>query len=286
MPTTTPATDWDWEIKARTSWWGSSATELWAYRHLLGGLVRRDFLTSYQQTLLGPLWVLFQPLLTVLTYVLVFGKVVGIKLGGVPPGLFYMAGVVLWNLFNDSFTGTSTTFSDNAHLFSKVYFPRVLMPVARLLGYLLSFGIQLACLLLLLAYYWLTKHWPVPGGTDWLLALLAIGLVSLQSLALGLLLSVLTGKYRDLRYLIGLGSRLLLFLTPVLYPLQQVAPRWRWAVELNPLAPLFELFRRALLGQGLVSAGQVAYGAGATVLLLAGALLVFNKQGDKLMDVV
>jgi lipopolysaccharide transport system permease protein len=285
-PAPAPSVQWDWEIRAQTGWWGASPAEFWAYRHLLAGLVRRDFLLGYQQTLLGPLWVLVQPIMTMITYVVVFGKVVGISTGSVPPVLFYTAGIVLWNLFNDSFTGTSTTFSDNAHIFSKVYFPRLLMPMSRLLGYVLSFGIQLGFLLLLLAYYWLFGGWAAPTLAGLPLALLATVLVSIQSIALGLLFSVLTGKYRDIKFFVGLGTRLLLFLTPVIYPVQHVAPKWRWLMELNPLTPLFELFRWALLGQGLVTVGQVVYSLSVTLLLFAGALMLFNKQGDKLMDVV
>jgi lipopolysaccharide transport system permease protein len=284
--TTNTETKWDWEIKEKTSWLGSSLAEFWSYRHLLVGLVRRDFLMGYQQTVLGPLWVLLQPILTLITYVLVFGKVVGISTGTVPPVLFYLAGIVLWNLFNDAFTGTSATFSDNAHIFSKVYFPRLLMPLARLVGYLISFGIQFGFLLLILAYYWLFTSWATPSLFGLPLALLVILLVSIQSLGLGLLFSVLTGKYRDIRFFVGLGTRLLLFLTPVIYPVQHVAPKWRWLLELNPLTPLFELFRWSLLGQGTVTLGQVLYSLVFTLGLFVVALLTFNKQGDKLMDVV
>jgi lipopolysaccharide transport system permease protein len=197
-----------------------------------------------------------------------------------------LAGIVLWNLFNDSFVGTSATFSDNAHIFSKVYFPRLLMPMARLLGYLLSFGIQFSFLLFVLLYYWIFTPWALPIGKGLPLVLLVVGLISTQSLALGLLFSVLTGKYRDIRFLVGLGTRLLMFLTPVIYPIQHVAPKWRWLMELNPLTSLFELFRWALLGQGLVTVGQVLYSLCFTLGLFMVALMVFNKQGDKLMDVV
>ncbi|OUJ71211.1 ABC transporter permease [Hymenobacter crusticola] len=276
---------WDWEIKAQTSWWGSSPQELWSYRHLLIGLVRRDFLLGYQQTILGPLWVLLQPITTMLTYVLVFGKVIGISTGQVPVVLFYLAGVVLWNLFNDSFTGTSSTFRDNAHLFNKVYFPRLIMPFAQLSGFLISFVIQFLFLLLVWAYYLLFTSWHGPS-ISWLLAIpFAVILLGMQSLGLGLLFSVLTGKYRDVKFVVGLGVRLLMFLTPVIYPVQYVAAKWRWVVELNPLTPLFELFRWALLGQGTVTPGQLLYSTLFTLTLLVAALLIFNKQGDKLIDV-
>jgi lipopolysaccharide transport system permease protein len=277
---------WDWEIRAQTSWWGASFAEYWSYRYLLIGLVRRDFLLGYQQTLLGPLWMLFQPIMTVITYVIVFGKIVGISTGSAPPVLFYLAGIVLWNLFNDSFIGTSATFSENAHIFSKVYFPRLLVPSAQLVGFLISFGIQFVFLVLLLLYYWLFTSWAAPMLGRLPLALLAIVLVSIQSIALGMLFSVLTGKYRDIRFLVGLGTRLLMFLTPVIYPLQHVSPKWRWPMELNPLTSLFELFRWALLGQGFVTIGQVVYSSTFTLVLFAVALMAFNKLGDKLMDVV
>ncbi|MBC6609118.1 ABC transporter permease [Hymenobacter sp. BT188] len=277
---------WDWEIRPQTGWWGTSLTDLWTYRHLAVGLVRRDFLLIYQQTILGPLWVLLQPLLTLITYVVVFGKVVGISTGDTPPVLFYLAGIVLWNLFNDTFTSISSTFRDNAQLFSKVYFPRLIIPLARLSGYLFHFGIQFGLLVLMLAYYFLFQSLPVPNGQWLLLVPVAILLVSTISLSLGLLFSVLTAKYRDMTYLVGMGVRLLMFLTPVIYPVSYVAEKWRWMVQLNPLTPLFELFRRALLGHGVVSLLTLGYSFAFTMVLLLVALLIFNKQGDKLIDIL
>ena len=287
MPTNKDAS-WDWEIKAETSWWGSSLRELWSYRHLVSGLIRRDFLLGYQQTVLGPLWVLLQPVMTMLTYVVVFGKLIGLSTGQTPPVLFYLTGIILWNLFNDGFTGTSSIYRDNAPLFSKVYFPRVVVPIAQFGGYLVSFGIQCLFLLLVLGYYLFFTNWST-HPVNWLFILITpvvALLVATQSLALGLLFSVLTGKYRDVKFVVGLGVRLLMFLTPVIYPLQSVAAEWQWAVQLNPLTPLFELFRWALLGQGTFSTAQLLYSFGLTVALFMGALLMFNKQGDKLIDVV
>ncbi|UOQ67732.1 ABC transporter permease [Hymenobacter volaticus] len=278
--------EWDWQIESHTSWWGSSLIELWEYRYLTVGLVRRDFLLIYQQTILGPLWVLLQPVLTMLTYVLVFGNVVGISTGDVPAVLFYFAGIVLWNLFNDAFLGIAATFRDNAQIFGKVYFPRLIIPISRLTGYFLHFGIQFGLLLLMLAWYVVFRGLPLPA-TSWLLFVpIAILLVGTISLALGLLFSVLTAKYRDITYLISMGVRLFMFITPIIYPLNRVPVQWRWVVQLNPLTPLFELFRRALLGQGTVQFSQLAYsGTFATILLLA-ALLLFNKQGDRLIDIL
>jgi lipopolysaccharide transport system permease protein len=277
---------WDWEITAKSGWWGATPRELWAYRFLLRGLVRSEFLRGYQQTVLGPLWLLLQPVMTTATYLLVFGKLVGISTGAVPPTLFYLAGIVLWNLFNDAFTGTSSIFRDNAHLFSKVYFPRLVVPFAQLSSHLISFGIQFLFLLMLLVYYRLFTGWE-SHTLLWLLVVpLVVGLVCAQSLALGLIFSVLTGKYRDVKFVVGLGVRLLMFLTPVIYPLQYVTEKWRWLTQLNPLTPLFELFRWLLLGEGIVTTGQLLCTMGFTLILFFAALLTFNKQGDKIIDVV
>ncbi|WP_375416286.1 ABC transporter permease [uncultured Hymenobacter sp.] len=283
---TPPEKKWDWELGTQTSWWGTSLAALWAYRHLAMGLVRRDFLLIYQQTILGPFWVLLQPVLTLVTYVLVFGKVIGISTGPIPPVLFYLAGIVLWNLFNESFISISATFRDNAQIFSKVYFPRLIIPIARLSGYLLHFTIQFSLLGVLLAYYVLLEQVPIPTVQRLLLVPLALGLAGALSLALGLFFAVLTAKYRDMANLLSLSVRLFMFLTPVIYPVSYVSERWRWVVQLNPLTPLFELFRLALLGQGAVTLPQFAYSFVFTGALLLASLLIFNKQGDKLIDIL
>lgn len=282
---TNTKSEWDWEIKAKTSWWGSSLSELWSYRHLVVGLIRRDFLLSYQQTVLGPLWVLLQPIMTLATYVLVFGKVVGISTQGTPPVLFYLTGIVLWNLFNDVFTSTSAIFRENANLFTKVYFPRLIMPVAQMGNQLARFVIQFALLLLVLAYYCLFTPWPAPAVGRLVFVPLVVLLTAALSLALGLFFSVLTGKYRDVSYVVGIGIRLLMFLTPVIYPVGYIAEKWRWLVQLNPLTTLFELFRLALLGKGIATGPQLFYSVAFTAFLFVVALLTFNKQGDKLIDV-
>ena len=280
------AQKWDWEINNKTTFWSHSFQELWAYRHLLVGLVRRYFLLNYNQTVLGPLWILFQPILTLLTYVLVFHKLVGISTGGLPPVVFYASGIVLWNFFSDSFTGTSNTYRENIQLFSKVYFPRIIMPVSVVSTQFLRFLLQLAMFVAVIVYYSVatafTFHW------NWSLLLLPVAVagIGLFGLALGLLFSVLTAKYRDITNLVSLGVRLLMFVTPVIYPLTAIPEKMRWVVQLNPLTPLFELFRLSLLGQGMVTPGQLEYSLVLTLGLLLGALLFFNKQGDKLIDVV
>lgn len=280
------AHNWDWEISSKPRWnW--NLQPLLAYRHLLGSLVRREFLLNYQQTVLGPLWILLQPVLTLIVYVLVFGKLIGIPIGGnIPPVLFYFSGIVLWNFFNDSFTGTANTFRDNIYIFSKVYFPRIIMPLSLLVTHFLRLLIQLLLLGLLLVYYVLFDDFSVKLNANLLLIPVAIVFTGAISFSTGLIFSVLTAKYRDMMNLVFVGIRLLMFVTPVIYPLSAVPEKLRWIVNFNPLTPLFELFRLGLLGDGLVSFSQFLYSVLFMIVSLAIALYWFSKQGSKLMDVV
>ena len=276
---------WDWEIKDKATIWNHNLHEVWSYRHLVAGLVRRQFLLDYQQTVLGPLWALFQPILTLITYVIVFNKFVGISTGSLPPVLFYFSGIILWNFFSDSLTNVSSTFRDNASLFSKVYFPRIIVPISVMGTHLLRFSIQLLMLVGLVFYFKLFGDLPVEINRWWL-APISLLLVAGLSMGFGLIFSVLTAKYRDITNLLSYGTRLLMFLTPVIYPLEVVSEKARWVVYLNPLTPAFELFRLSLLGGGVVSFWQLLYGLGFTLLLIVGASLMFQKQGDRLIDVV
>jgi len=278
--------DWDWRFGTKTSYWNSGIKELWSYRHLLMSLVRRDFILNYKQTILGPVWILIQPIITLVTYVLIFGKLVGISTGSVPPVLFYFSGIVLWNFFSDSFGGTSNTFRENSHIFSKVYFPRIIMPIAVTSTHFLRFLIQLILLLLLIAYYWLFRGLILSFNLLFFSFPLVIIFVGGIGLSMGLIFSVLTAKYRDMMNLVGLGIRLMMFATPVIYPLVSVPEKARWVVQINPLTPLFELFRLGLLGEGVVSVSSLVYAIVFMLVTLVGALLLFNKQGDKLIDLV
>ncbi|WP_242693198.1 ABC transporter permease [Sabulibacter ruber] len=250
-------------------------------------MIRREFLLNYQQTLLGPIWILIQPVMTLVTYVLVFGVVVGVPTGKIPPVLFYFSGIILWNLFNDCFTGTAYTFKENDHLFSKVYFPRLVMPISVVSTHFLRFLMQLALLVLIMLYYWLFRQTPFLS-TPWLLVVVpaVILVIGAIGLALGLFCSVLTAKYRDLANFVSLGIRLFMFVTPVIYPLGSVPENARWMVEVNPLTPLFEIFRYALLGEGTFTTYGLMYSVGFAAISLLLSTLVFNKQGDKLIDIV
>ena len=276
-----------WKIEAKSGYWDLDLKELLSYRHLLGRLVRKEFLINYQQTLLGPLWILFQPLLTLVTYVFVFNKIIGVSIGGkLPPVLFYFAGIVLWNLFNDSFFAISKTFRDNIHIFSKVYFPRLIVPFAAITTQFLRFLIQLGLLIVLLIYFMVFKGFNVTF--NWYLAALPLVIagVGMISMSLGLIFSIITAKYRDLSNFLDIFIRILIFVTPVIYPLSTVKESIRWIVQLNPLTSLFELFRLALLGEGTVTAGQLLYSLAFIIVATLCAILIFNKQSSKLIDVI
>jgi len=275
---------WEWEITKRTPWFGADFKELYSFRDLLFRLVRKEFLMYYQQTLLGPLWMVIQPILTVFTYVLIFDKVIGLETQGVPPFLFYLTGITLWSLFSDIFLGTSGTFTQNANIFSKVYFPRIIAPVAILLLHLIRFLIQLLLLSVVLAWYYFTGRYQPDG--NWLLSVPVIIMTAGTAFGAGLIFSVISARYRDLMNLQQLLVRLLMFLCPIFYSLAMVPGDKKWLVSLNPLSSFFEVFRYAFIGKGTASMNELVYSAVWMVALVAVGILLFNKRGDQLMDVI
>jgi len=276
-----------WVIGSKSSYFDFSLQELLAYQHLLFRLVKKEFLVNYQQTLLGPLWLLFQPVLTTVTYVFVFNKIIGVPIGGtLPPVLFYFSGIILWNFFSESFTGNSKIFRDNIHIFSKVYFPRLIVPLALTITQFLRFLIQLMLLVLLLAYFSFFRGFSLTISWYLLAVPFVIILVGMLSMSIGLFFSIITAKYRDLTNFVDILLRVTMFITPVIYPLSAVKESIRWVVQLNPLSSLFELFRLGLLGEGTVTLPQVAYSVGFMLLSFILTILLFNKQGGKLIDVI
>ncbi|HEX2683266.1 MAG TPA: ABC transporter permease [Ferruginibacter sp.] len=276
---------WDWQIKPRSKWLELNVRELFAYKDLLLRLVRRDFLMLYQQTLLGPAWIILQPLLTVLTYILIFDKVMGISTSGVPPFLFYLTGITLWNLFSDIFTGTASIFITNSNIFSKVYFPRLIVPLSTTLLHFMRLGIQLLLLIAVILFYHFSGRFQV-NAAYWVLSIVPMVLAGGLGLACGLIFSVLTARYRDLMNLLHIIVRLLMFVCPIFFSLSLVPVKYQWIININPLTPLFELFRYAFIGQGQFTAMQLLYSAGVTLVLLAGGTILFNKKADALLDVV
>ncbi|WP_333820620.1 ABC transporter permease [Ohtaekwangia sp.] len=277
---------WQWEIKPDSAWFEWNWTEMWHYRHLLFRLIRRDFLTQYQQTLLGPIWVVIQPLVTVLLYVIIFDRVVGISTNDAPPILFYLSGIIIWNLFAESFSGSVYTFSANAPLFAKVYFPRLVIPFSITVTHIIRFFIQFG--LFVIVYVFNLYKGTISFNFSYSLLALVLAVIVPAGIGLGagLGLSVFLAKYRDLTNLIQLTIRLLMFATPVIYPLSIVPEKIRHAMVFNPLAPVVEFFRYAFLGEGMFTVIQILYSVGfAAGIFVLGAVL-FNKLSDKLIDVV
>jgi lipopolysaccharide transport system permease protein len=276
---------WDWEIKTESSWFGVSLKELYSYKDLLLSLTRKEFLGSYQQTLLGPFWVLLQPLLTVLIYVLVFNKVIGISTGKTPPMLFNLIGITLWTLFSEIFLNTAKTFTQNAEVFGKIYFPRIIVALSGLWLQIILFGVQMLFLFGVYLFFVLTGHVNLTLSHIWAIVPVIITTAGI-GFGAGLIFSILTAKYRDLMALIQLIIRLLMFVCPIFFTISMVPARVRWLVDLNPLSVQFELFRYAFISQGSVTAIQVLYSTGFMCALVFFGILLFNKMSDKLMDVI
>jgi lipopolysaccharide transport system permease protein len=279
-------TQWNWEISSKTSWWEVNWKEWWVYRHLLGRLVRREFLLNYQQTILGPVWVLLQPVLTLGVFLLVFGKIIGVNTGGVPPVLFFLAGIVLWNFFNESFLGTAFVFVLNAELYRKVYFPRLILPAAALISHAIRFFIQFLLFLLVWAYMAFFRDVDIPLTPRILLVPLIVLLVGMVSFGVGIIFSILTAHYRDFNNVVHLGLRLLMFVTPTFFPASYIPQKVRWIAELNPLLSLFEAFRYAVLGEGSFTRGQLLYSILFAVIIFTYSIVTYNRQSSKLVDVV
>ncbi|KLT66619.1 ABC transporter permease [Pedobacter sp. BMA] len=277
-----------WSIEAKSSLFDLKLNEVWAYRDLLWLLVRRDFVSFYKQTILGPLWFFIQPLFTTIIFTFIFGNLAGISTDGLPKPLFYMAGITAWNYFADCLTKTSTVFRDNAGIFGKVYFPRLIMPLSIVVSNLVRFGVQMLLFLILMAYYLLTgAHFSV----SWAICLfpLVVILMALLGLGAGMIISALTTKYRDLAFLVGFGVQLLMYATTVIYPLSTALekyPKYSWIIEYNPMTPIIETFRYGFLGEGGFSWPSLGYATAVTIALLLFGIVIFNKVERNFVDTV
>lgn len=274
-----------WEIKPQSSLFDLKLKDTWNYRDLLSLLVRRDFVAFYKQTILGPLWFFIQPFLTTIMFTFVFGRLAGISTDTLPQPLFYMAGITTWNYFADCLTKTSTVFKDNSNIFGKVYFPRLIMPLSIVVSNLVKFGVQFLLFLLVMLYYAVI-------GTDfqpnWAIALfpLIIVLMAALGLGVGMIISAMTTKYRDLAFLLVFGVQLLMYATTVIYPLSAAPESYKWLIEINPMTSLIETFRYGFLGKGSFSWGSLIYSAGITVIFLVLGIIIFNKVEKNFVDTV
>jgi len=276
--------DWDLVIKGHTTLFDLRLKEVWHYRDLLFLFVKRDFVTVYKQTILGPLWFFIQPLLTTVTFTIIFGTVAQLSTDGAPKVIFYMAGITLWNYFSNCLTSVAVVFSANASIFGKVYFPRLIMPLTVVISNLMKFGVQFLLFLCFVIYFVIQGQ--IYPNLYILLTPLIILLMALISMGIGLVLTAMTAKYKDLNQLISFGVQLFMFVTPVIYPSSSVPENYQWIVNLNPLVPLFDYMRYAYIGIGQFSVGSLLYPSLFSLVILVLGILFFNKSQKTFIDTV
>ncbi len=279
-------TEWSLIIEAKRSWLDLRLGELWRYRDLVMLFVRRDFVSVYKQTILGPIWYLIQPLLTTLTFTFIFGKIASLPTDGLPQFLFYMSGTIVWSYFADCLNKTSNTFVQNANLFGKVYFPRLAVPVSILISNLITFLIQFLMFSGFVLYFSL-RGTAIQPNWMWiafspLLVLMMAGL----GLGFGIIISSLTTKYRDLRFLVQFGVQLLMYATPVIYPVSSIPAPYQWIIQANPMTSIIEAFRFAYLGAGAVNINNLLYSFGFMVTVVIVGSIIFNRVEQTFMDTV
>ncbi|KAF0130603.1 MAG: lipopolysaccharide transport system permease protein [Bacteroidetes bacterium] len=277
--------NWSMVMRPKKSLFEVNLMELWQYRDLITMFVKRDFVAKFKQTILGPLWFIIQPLLTTLMFVVVFGNIAGIPTDGIPKVLFYMTGIVGWNYFSTCLNDTSQTFIKNASIFGKVYFPRLAMPISIVISNLVSFAIQFVFLLGFLIYFIVVGTDVMPGIEVLLIPFLVL-LIAGLGLGFGIIISSLTTKYRDLVHLVTFGVTLWMYATPVIYPMSEIPEKYKAFVMANPMTPIVETFKTALLGVGTVNYMSLLYSLAFTVVLLAVGILIFNKVERTFMDTV
>ena len=283
---TIPKDEWDLVVEPKSSLFSLNFKEVWRYKDLLLLMVRRDFVAYYKQTILGPIWFFLQPLLTTAMYFLIFFKVAKLSTDDVPPMLFYLAGVTVWNYFSESLTKTSDTFIANAAIFGKVYFPRLVIPISIVVSNLMRLGIQFMLFLVFWVYYLLATNAIHPHWDAMLLLPILILLMACLSLGLGIIFSSITTKYRDLRILLGFRIQLMMFVTAVVYPLSLASEKYKWLLVANPFTAIIETFRYAFLGKGEFNWMYLGYSALVTIIILLIGTLIFNKIEKTFMDTV
>ena len=278
---------WDLVIGPKRGWFDLRLKDIWLYRDLVFHFVRRDFVAFYKQTILGPLWYIIQPLLTTLVFTVIFGKVARIPTDNIPPFIFYLSGTVAWGYFSNCLKETSDTFITNSKIFGKVYFPRLTVPLSVVIINMVKFGIQFLLFLGFLVYF-IAGNAPVKPKPNLYILLLPVLLLQMAILSLGagILISSMTTKYRDIKFLVGFGLQLWMYATPVVYPVSVVPERFRFFYMLNPIASIVETFRHAFLGTGMVNGVEILISWGVTMLLLFSGIILFNRVDKTFMDTV
>lgn len=277
--------NWDIEIKPKKKLLDIDVKELWRYRDLYWMYVKRDIVTVYKQTILGPLWFLVQPMLTTVMYMFVFGGLAGISTDGMPQPLFYMSGILLWTYFSSAFMVSSSIFTVNASVFGKVYFPRLVVPLSGITSNLIKFGIQLLLFVSMYLFYWFRG---APLQVNWTLVLFPflIFLIAFHAMSWGLIISALTTKYRDLTQLVTFGIQLFMYATPVIYPLSAAPEKYRDLISLNPLTSIFEAFKYSCMGCGSLDWGGLLYSTVFMCITLFLSVIIFSRVERNFMDTV
>jgi len=277
--------DWNLIIKGHTSLFDLKFEDIWRYRDLLILFVKRDFVSFYKQTVLGPLWFFIQPIFTTLVFTFVFGNLAGISTDGLPQYLFYLSGITAWNYFSDCLTKTSTVFRDNAAIFGKVYFPRLIMPLSIVVSNLVRFGVQLLLLLVMMVYFGIQgANFEVTYAIVFFPILILM--MALLGLGFGLIITAMTTKYRDLTFLVSFGVQLLMYGTTVIYPLSAAPEKYKKYIELNPMTGIIEAFRYAFLGKGEFTSWSIGYSAIVTIVVLFLGIVIFNKTEKNFVDTI
>jgi lipopolysaccharide transport system permease protein len=280
--------NWDVVIESRNSLFDFKFKELWEYRDLLFLLVRRDFIAFYKQTILGPIWFFLQPLMTMAMFVIIFSRLANISTSGIPAPLFYMVGIISWNYFAECLLKTSTVFKDNANVFGKVYFPRLILPFSIVASNLVRFGVQFILLVIMILFYTIFRpeEFSFRFNVYLLLLPVLIALMALFGLGMGMIISAMTTKYRDLVFLVTFGVQLFMYATPVIYPLHAAPDSIENVIRLNPLSSIIEGLRLAILGKGDLDAGSLLYSAGVILGMTFIGILIFNKTEKNFIDTV
>lgn len=276
---------WTDVIKPQRNWLDWRFGELIRARDLIMLFVWRDFVSVYKQTILGPLWYLIQPLLTTLTFTVIFGRIAALPTDAVPDFLFYLAGSVVWSYFAECLNKTSITFIANSNLFGKVYFPRLSVPVSILISNLIAFAIQFALFLVFVAYYWAIGSAVTPNWTALLLPLYVLVMAGL-GLGFGIIVSALTTRYRDLQFLVRFGVQLAMYATPVIYPLSSIPEKYQLLIVANPMTSIVEAFRYSFLGSGSINPWHLLYSFVFMLVSLAVGIMLFNRIETTFMDTV
>jgi lipopolysaccharide transport system permease protein len=285
IPANPNSDSWDLIVRPKRHLLDIDLKEIWHYRDLIMLFVRRDFVSKYKQTILGPLWFVINPLINTLMYTLVFAGIAKISTEGMPPQLFYLAGIVGWSYFAACLNGTSSTFISNAAIFGKVYFPRLAAPISVIISSIVQLGIQLLLLAAVMIYYSLKGYVIHFNWYILFFPLLVINL-ALLGLGIGIIFSALTTKYRDLSNLMGFGVQLWMYITPVIYPSSAVPEKYRIFVFINPVAPLVEAFKYCMIGAGEFNPGRLLYSIAVTLFLLFIGVVLFNRTEQNFMDTV